>query len=96
MFSSVQSFSHVQLFVTPLTCSTPGFPVHHQLLKLAQPHVHRVGDAIQPYPPVIPFFSCLQSFPASGSFQMSQFFTPGGQNIGIPTTASVFPMTIQG
>ena len=30
-------------------CSTPGFPVHHQLLKLAETHVHRVGDAIQPY-----------------------------------------------
>ena len=33
----------------PMDCSTPGFPVHHQLLKLAETHVHRVGDAIQPY-----------------------------------------------
>ena len=32
----------------PMDCSTPGFPVHHQLLDLAQTHVHRVGDAIQP------------------------------------------------
>jgi len=31
----------------PMDCSTPGFPVHHQLLELAQTHVHRVGDAIQ-------------------------------------------------
>ena len=35
----------------PMDCSTPGFPVHHQLLELAQTHVHQVGDAIQPsYP----------------------------------------------
>ena len=33
----------------PMDCSTPGFPVHHQLLELAQTHVHQVGDAIQPY-----------------------------------------------
>ena len=32
----------------PMDCSTPGFLVHHQLLELAQTHVHRVGDAIQP------------------------------------------------
>ena len=43
---------------------------------------------------VIPF-SCLQSFPTSGSFQMSQFFTSGGQNIGASASASVFPMNIQ-
>ena len=46
--SSVQSLSRVHLFVTPPDCSTPGVPVHHQLLELAQTHVHRVGDAIQP------------------------------------------------
>ena len=37
----------------PMDCSTPGFPVLHQLLELAQTHVHRVGDAIQPSHPVI-------------------------------------------
>ena len=42
---------------------------------------------------VVPFSSCLQSFPASGSFPMSQFFTSGGQTIGAP--ASVLPMNIQ-
>ena len=36
----------------PMDCSTPGFPVHHQLLELAQTHVHRVGDAIQPSHPL--------------------------------------------
>ena len=43
---------------------------------------------------VIPFY-CLQSFPASGSFPMSQFFTSGGQSIGASTSASVLPMIIQ-
>ena len=44
---------------------------------------------------VIPFSSCLQSFPASGSFQMSQFFASGGQNFGASVSASVLPMSIQ-
>ena len=44
---------------------------------------------------VVPFSSCLQSFPASGSFQMSQFFTPGGQSIGVSASTSVLPMNIQ-
>ena len=44
---------------------------------------------------VIHFSSCLQSFPASGAFQMSQFFTSGGQNIGVSASASVLPRNIQ-
>ena len=44
---------------------------------------------------VIPFSSCLQSFPASGSFPMSQFFTSGGQSVGVSASASVLPMNIQ-
>ena len=44
---------------------------------------------------VVPFSSCLQSFPASGSFQMSQFFASGGQSIGVSASASVLPMNIQ-
>ena len=55
-----------------MDCSTPGFPVHHQLPELTQTHVNRVGDATQLSPPVMPFSSHLQSFPASRSFQMSQ------------------------
>ena len=43
----------------------------------------------------IPFSSCLQSFPASGSFQMSQLSTSGGQSIGISASASVLPMNTQ-
>ena len=44
---------------------------------------------------VIPFSFCLQSFPASGSFQMSQLFTSGGPSIGVSASASVLPMNIQ-
>ena len=44
---------------------------------------------------VIPSYSCLQSFPASGSFPMSQFFASGGQSIGISASASVLPMNVQ-
>ena len=44
---------------------------------------------------VIPFSSCPQSFPASGSFQMSQLFASGGQSIGVSASASVLPVNIQ-
>ena len=44
---------------------------------------------------VVPFSSCLQSFPESGSFQMSQFFASGNQNIGASASASVLPVNIQ-
>ena len=44
---------------------------------------------------VIPFSSCLQSVPASGSFPISQFFTSGGQSIGVSASASVLQMNIQ-
>ena len=74
--------------------STPGFPVHHQQPEFTQTHVHWVGDAIQPSHP-LSSPSCPQSFPASGSFQMSQLFTSGDQSIGFSTSASVLPMNIQ-
>ena len=45
---------------------------------------------------VIPFSSRLQSFPASGSFPMSQLFASGGQSIGMSASASFLPMNIQG
>ena len=48
----------------PMDCSTPGFPVHHQLLELAQTHVHRVRDAIQPSHPL--------SSPSPPTFNLSQ------------------------
>ena len=45
---------------------------------------------------VLPFSSCLQSFPTSGSFQMSQLFMSGGQNFGVSASASVLPVNTQG
>ena len=75
--SSVQFGSVAQSCPTlcnPMTRSTPGLPVHHQFLEFTQTHVHRVGDAIQPSHPVVPFSSCPQSLPASESFPMSQHF----------------------
>ena len=77
----------------PRDYSTPGLPVLHHLPELAQTHVHWVDDAIQTLSSVIPFSFCLQYFPASGSFLMSQLFTLGGQSIG--ASASVFPMNSQ-
>ena len=76
-------------------CSMPGFPVHHQLPELAQIHVHQVSDAIQPSHP-LSLSSCLLSYPASGSFLMSQFFASGGQSIGVSALSSVLPINIQG
>ena len=76
----------------PMACSMPGVPVHHQLPELAQTHVHWVNDDIQPSS--VTLFSCLQSFPASGSLPVSQLFTSGGQSTG--ASASVLPMNIQG
>ena len=52
-FSSVQLLSCVQL-CNPMDCCPSGFPVHHQLPELAQTHVHRVSDAIQPSQPLLP------------------------------------------
>ena len=78
-----------------MDCSMSGFPVHHQLPELTQSYVHWVSDAIQPAHPVIPFSSCLQSFLASGSFPVSQFFASGGQSVGVSASASVLPMNIQ-
>ena len=79
----------------PMDCRTPGFPVHHQLPELDQTHVNRVCDAIQPSSSVIHFFSRLQSFPAIGSFPVSQFFASGGQSIRVSASASVLPMNNQ-
>ena len=78
----------------PMDCSTSGFPVLLHLPEFAQTHVHWVGDAIQPSS-VVHFSSCPQSFPASGSFPMSQFFASGGQSIGVSASTSVLPMNTQ-
>ena len=72
----------------PIDCSTPGFPVHHQLPELAQTYVQSRWCHSSISSSVIPFSSCLQSFPASGSFLMSQLLASGGQSIG--TSAKSF------
>ena len=101
-YCSVQFSSVTQSCLTlsltlcdPMYCSTPGFPVHHQLPELAQTHVHRVSDATQSSHPLSIPFSCLQSFPASGSFPMSQLFASGGQSTGVSASTSVLPKNIQ-
>ena len=77
--------------------STPSLPVHHQLLEFTQTHAHQVSDAIQPSHPLsVPFSSCPQSLPASGSFPMSQLFAWGGQSIGVSALASFLPKNTQG
>ena len=57
MYKNIYQFSSVAqscpTLCDPTNCSTPGFPVHHQLPKLTQTHVHRVGDAIQPSHPLL-------------------------------------------
>ena len=73
----------------------PGFPVLYYLLEVPQTHVHWITDAVQPSHHLIPFSSCLLSFPASGSFPMSQFFASGDQSIGASASVSVFPKNIQ-
>jgi len=79
-------------FCDPIGHSTPVLPVHHQLSEFTQTHVHWVGDAIQPSHPCRHLLLCPQSFPASGSFQMSQLFASGGQSIGVSASTSVLPM----
>ena len=94
-FSSVQSLSRVRLLATlwtaasqaSLSITTPGvYPNSCPLSRWCHPTISSS---------VIPFSSCLQSFPASGSFQMSQLFASGGQSIGVSASTSVLPMNIQ-
>ena len=74
-----------------MDCSMPDFPVLHHLPEIAQTQVHWFDDAIQLAHPVIPFSSCLQSFPALGSFPVSQFFASAGQSIRASASALVSP-----
>ena len=94
-FSSVQSLSRVRLFVTPWTAAhqaSLSITNSWSLLKLmsitlVMPFNHLIL--------FIPFSSCLQSFLASGSYPVSQFFASGGQSTGVSASASVLPMNIQ-
>ena len=94
----IYQFSLVaQLYLTlcnPIDCSMPGLlsiTNSRSLLKLVS------IESVMPCNHLIlgvPFF-CLQSFPASGSFQMSQFFVSGGQSIGVSASTSVLPINNQ-
>ena len=75
--------------------SIPGLPVHHQLPESTQTHVLSQWCHPTISFSAVPFSSCLQSFPASGSFQMSQTFAPGGQSMGVSASGSVLPMNTQ-
>ena len=79
----------------PMNRSTPGLPVNHQLPESTQTHAHWVGDAIHISSSVVPFSSCPQSLPASGSFPVSQLFASGGQSTGVSASASVLPVNTQ-
>ena len=91
----VQSLSPVRLFATPWTAAPQAslsFTISQTLLRLMSiewmiPSNHLI---------LVPFSSCPQSFPASGSFPINQLFASGGQSIGALVSASVLPMNIQG
>ena len=95
IFSSVQSLSRVQLFGTPWTAARQASMsiINSQgLLKLMsiESVMHPTISSF-----VAHVSSCLQSFPALASFQMSQLFASGGQNIGVSASTSVHPMNTQ-
>ena len=97
--SSAQSLSHVRLFVTPWTAAHQAslfFTISPSLFKLMSIESMMPSYHLILCHPFVPFSSFPQSFPASGSFPMSQFFTSGGPSIGVSASASVLPMNIQG
>ena len=93
--SSVQLLSCVRLFVTHWTAT------RQASLSITTPKAYwnswRLSEWCDPTisSSVVPFFSCLQSFPSSGSFPMSHFFASGGQSIGVSASTSVLPKNIQ-
>ena len=93
-FSWIQSLSHVRLFVTPQTAARQASPpptprVYSNSSPLGQWCHPTISSS------VVPFSFCLQSFPASGSFPVSQLFASGGQSTGVSVSALVLPMDIQ-
>ena len=96
-FSSVQSLSHVRLFATPWTAAhQASWSVTNSWSLLKLMSIESVMLSNWCSSSVGPFSSHLQTFPASRSFQMSQFFISGGQSIGVSASASVLQMNIQG
>ena len=95
IISSVQSLSRVRLFATPwitacqASLSITNSQVHPNPCPLSRWCYPSISSS------VIPFSSCPQSFPALGSFPISQLFASGGQSIGVSASTSVLPMNIQ-
>ena len=94
-FSSVQSLSHVWLFVTPWTAAyQASLSITNSRSSLRLMSIESVmPPAISSS--VVPFSSCPQSFPASGSFPMSQLLASGGQSTGVSALASFLPKNTQ-
>ena len=103
--SCMSSFSSVQLSSVAQSCPTLCDPMNR---KHTRPPCPSPTPRVHPNPcplsqwchptissSVVPFSSCAQSFPASGSFQISQLFTSGGQSIGVSASTSVLPMNTQ-
>ena len=93
-FSLVQSLSRVQLFATPwITACQASLSITNSRSLPKPMSIESVDSTLSSS--VVPFSSCPQFFPASGSSQMSQLFTSGGQSIGISVSTSILPMNIQ-
>ena len=91
-FSSVQPLSRVRLFATPWTAARQASLsiTNSRIYSNPCPSSRWCHPAISSS--VVPFSSCPQSFPASGSFPMSQLFSSGGQRNGVSASASVLPV----
>ena len=94
-FSSVRSLSCVRLFAAPWTAAHQASlsVTNSRSLLNSRPLSRWWHPTISSS--AVPFSSCLQSFPTSGSFHMNQLFTSGGQSIGVSASASVLLMNIQ-
>ena len=92
---SVQLLSCVRLFVTPQTAACQASLSITNCRSLLNPCTSSQWCYPTISSSVVPFSSCPQSFPASGSSQMSQVFTSGGQTIGVSAWTSVLPVNIQ-
>ena len=96
LLSSLQLLSCILTLCHPMDCSIPGLPIHHQpseLIENSRPMHQWCHPTISSS--IVPFSSHFQSFPASGSFLMSGFFTSGGQSIGVSASTSVLPINTQ-
>ena len=95
-FNSLWLLSWCLILCIPMDCIMPSFPVHHQIPELIQTLVHWVNDAIQPPCPLLsPAPAAFNLSQNQDFFRMTQFFTPGGQRIGVSPLALILPMNIQ-